>query len=91
VAILSSLFVYRQIGEAPAMTPKYHINLFWSEADAAWIADVPDLQSCSAFGDTSGEALAEVEKAMQAWLAVAREDGPPTPKPRYGHEKRTAG
>jgi predicted RNase H-like HicB family nuclease len=61
------------------MTPKYHINLFWSEADAAWVADVPDLQSCSAFGDTPGEALAEVEKAMQAWLAVAREDGLPIP------------
>jgi predicted RNase H-like HicB family nuclease len=65
------------------MTPKYHINLFWSEADRAWVADVPDLQSCSAFGDTAAEALAEVEKAMDAWLAVAREDGLPIPKPHY--------
>jgi hypothetical protein len=24
------------------MMPKYHINLFWSEADGAWLADVPD-------------------------------------------------
>jgi predicted RNase H-like HicB family nuclease len=62
------------------MTPKYHISLFWSEADAAWVADVPDLQSCSAFGDTPPEALAEVEKAMQAWLAVAGEDGWPIRK-----------
>jgi len=44
------------------MTPKYHINLFWSEADGAWVADVPDLQSCSAFGDTPAEALSEVKK-----------------------------
>jgi predicted RNase H-like HicB family nuclease len=34
------------------MTPKYHINLFWSEADGAWVADVPDLRSCAAFDDT---------------------------------------
>ena len=41
------------------MTPKYPINVFWSEADGAWVADVPDLRSCSAFGDSPTEALAE--------------------------------
>jgi predicted RNase H-like HicB family nuclease len=65
------------------MTAKYHINLFWSEPDGAWVADVPDLRPCSALGDTPAEALAEVETAMEAWLAVAREDGLPIPKPRY--------
>ncbi|TMJ76332.1 MAG: type II toxin-antitoxin system HicB family antitoxin [Alphaproteobacteria bacterium] len=72
------------------MTPKYHINVFWSEADGAWVADVPDLRSCSAFGDTPADALAEVEKAMEAWLSVAREDGLPIPKPRYRPTKRAA-
>ena len=72
------------------MSPKYHINLFWSEADGAWVADVPDLQSCAAFGDTPAEALAEVEKAMDAWLTVARENGLPIPEPRYRSEKRAA-
>jgi predicted RNase H-like HicB family nuclease len=71
-------------------TPKYRIDVFWSEPDAAWVADAPDLRSCSAFGDTPGEALAEVEKAMEAWLAVARENGLPIPKPRYRREKRAA-
>ena len=73
------------------MTAKYHIDLFWSEADGAWVADVPDLQSCSAFGDTPGEALAEVEQAMEAWLDVAREDGLPIPEPRYRGVKQAAG
>ena len=72
------------------MTPKYHIKFCWSEADAAWVADVPDLRSCSAFGDTPAEAFAEVEKAMEAWLAVARKDGLPIPEPRYGVNKRAA-
>jgi predicted RNase H-like HicB family nuclease len=72
------------------MTAKYHINLFWSEADEAWVADVPDLQSCSAFGDTPAEALAEVEQAMEAWLEIAREDGLPIPEPVYRGRKETA-
>ena len=72
------------------MTPKYHINVFWSEADGAWVADVPDLRSCSAFGYTPAEALAEVEKAMEAWLAVVREDRMPIPEPRYEVKKSTA-
>jgi predicted RNase H-like HicB family nuclease len=72
------------------MTPKYHINVFWSEADGAWVADVPDLKSCSAFGDTPAEALAEVETAMAAWLAVAHEDELPVPEPRYRAGGRAA-
>ncbi len=73
------------------MTAKYHIDLFWSEEDDAWVADVPDLQSCSAFGDTPAEALAEVEKAMEGWLAVAHEDGFPIPEPHYRGAKQAAG
>jgi predicted RNase H-like HicB family nuclease len=65
------------------MIPKYHINPFWSEPDGAWVADVPDLQSCSAFGDTPAETLAEIEQAIEPWLAVAREDGLPIPERRY--------
>jgi predicted RNase H-like HicB family nuclease len=73
------------------MTAKYHINLFWSEMDGVWVADVPDLQFCSAFGDTPAEALAEVERAMEAWLAVAQEDGLPIPEPRYRGTRQAAG
>jgi len=52
---------------------------------------VPDLKSCSAFGDTPAEALAEVETAMEAWLAVAREDKLPVPEPLYHVTRRAAG
>ena len=72
------------------MTAKYRIDIFWSEADGSWVADVPELQSCSAFGDTPAEALAEVEQAMEAWLAVAQEDGLPTPEPHHQPSKRLA-
>ena len=61
----------------------YHINIFYSEQDGGYIADVPDLESCSAFGASPAEALAEVELAKAAWLAAARESGKPIPAPRY--------
>jgi predicted RNase H-like HicB family nuclease len=61
----------------------YAINVFWSDEDGLWVADVPDLKSCAAFGDTPEQALAEVRVAMEAWLEVARENGMPIPEPRY--------
>jgi predicted RNase H-like HicB family nuclease len=61
----------------------YAIIVFWSDEDGAWVADVPDLKSCSAFGDTPEEAVAEVRVAMEAWLGAARDAGHPIPKPRY--------
>jgi predicted RNase H-like HicB family nuclease len=61
----------------------YHINIFCSDEDAAYVADIPDLDSCSAVGATLEEALAAVEIAKEAWLDAAREAGRPIPAPRY--------
>jgi len=61
----------------------YHINIFYSEEDGGYIADIPDLESCSAFGETPEEALSEVNRAKQAWLEAARDAGKPIPSPQY--------
>jgi len=61
----------------------YHINIFWSDEDGGYIADIPDLDSCSAFGRAPAEALAEVERAKAAWLAAASAEGKPVRPPRY--------
>ena len=61
----------------------YHVNVFYSDEDGGYIADIPDLEACSAFGATQQEALAEVELAKDAWLAAAREAGRAIPEPRY--------
>ena len=61
----------------------YHINIMHSEADDGYIADIPDLKFCSAFGQTPQKALAEVLKAKALWLQNAREEGRPIPKPTY--------
>ncbi len=61
----------------------YHINIFYSDEDGGYVADIPDLEACSAVGRTEEEALAEVKKAKTAWLQAAREAGKPIPPPRY--------
>jgi predicted RNase H-like HicB family nuclease len=61
----------------------YHINVFWSEEDGCYIADIPDLKYCSAHGPTPEEALREVLVAKEAWLAARREHGDLIPEPRY--------
>lgn len=61
----------------------YHINIFYSEDDEEYIADIPDLKYCSASGPTPEEALAEVLIAKALWLEVASEEGLPIPEPRY--------
>ena len=61
----------------------YHINIFYSEEDGGYIADIPDLPYCSAYGDTPEEALKEILIAKEAWLESARTVNKPVPPPRY--------
>lgn len=61
----------------------YHINIFYSEEDSGYIADIPDLESCSAFGESPEKALAELEIARKAWIEAAQQAGKPIPEPRY--------
>jgi predicted RNase H-like HicB family nuclease len=60
----------------------HHMNIFSSDEDGGYIADIPDLAQCSAFGATPAEALSEVEIAKAAWLEAARAAGNPVPTPR---------
>ena len=68
----------------------YAINVFWSEEDGVWVANVSELKSCSAFGNTREQALAEVLVAMEAWLAAARDAGLPIPAAHYQPEHQAA-
>jgi predicted RNase H-like HicB family nuclease len=61
----------------------YHINIFYSEEDEAYIADIPDLKYCSAAGESPQEALREVLVAKQAWLETMELEGKQIPIPRY--------
>ena len=61
--------------------PKYHIDIFWSDEDGGYIANVPDLRYCSAFVESYEEALSEVLVAMELHLDMLRELGRPIPEP----------
>ena len=61
----------------------YHINIFLSEEDGGYIADIPDLAHCAAFDETPEEALGEVLKAKSAWIEATRAEGKPVPPPSF--------
>ena len=61
----------------------YHLNIFYTDEDRGYIADIPGLDSCSAFGRTPEEALRQVQIAKTAWLASAKKLRKPIPRPRY--------
>ncbi|MBC7810044.1 MAG: type II toxin-antitoxin system HicB family antitoxin [Burkholderiales bacterium] len=61
----------------------YHINIFYSPEDEAYIADIPDFEMCSAFGATQEDALREVLIAKAAIIETMREKGQAIPEPRY--------
>jgi predicted RNase H-like HicB family nuclease len=61
---------------------KYEIILYWSAADQAFIAEVPELAGCAADGSTRQEALANAETIIGEWLETARELGRPVPEPK---------
>jgi len=61
----------------------YHINIFYSVEDEGYIADIPDLKYCSAFGQSPDEALKNVLEAKRAWLEAAKANKKSIPEPLY--------
>ena len=61
----------------------YHINIFYSEDNGGYIADIPDLKHCSAFGNTPNDALREVLIAKNAWLQSAKKHKKQITQPKY--------
>jgi predicted RNase H-like HicB family nuclease len=60
----------------------YLIEITWSEEDEGFIATVPDLPGCSAWGRTAAEAAKEIEDAQAAWIQACKASGEPVPEPR---------
>ncbi|MBZ0169780.1 hypothetical protein MELA_01801 [Candidatus Methylomirabilis lanthanidiphila] len=61
---------------------KYEVIIYWSEEDQVFVADVPELPSCSAHGATHETALANAQEAIRLWIDTAREFGDPIPMPK---------
>jgi predicted RNase H-like HicB family nuclease len=63
------------------MRMKYAIVVSYSDEDHGYIATVPELPGCSAFGKTEEEAIKEVKSAASLWLSAARRAGRRIPDP----------
>ncbi len=57
----------------------YHINILYSDDDEGYIADIPDLKHCSAFGSKPDEALRQVLIAREIWFEEAKSSNMPIP------------
>lgn len=64
------------------MTHRYETIIYWSDEDAAFVAEVPELSGCVAHGDTPEVALREAQNAMTLWIDTAKEFGDPVPAPK---------
>jgi predicted RNase H-like HicB family nuclease len=61
---------------------KYEIIIYWSEEDAAFIAEVPELPGCMADGATYSEAVVNAEVVIDEWIETAQDLGREIPEPR---------
>jgi predicted RNase H-like HicB family nuclease len=60
---------------------KYAIEIFWSNEDDCFVACVPDLENCAAWGMNYEEALAQAHVAIQADPVSRGVFGEPIPEP----------
>lgn len=44
--------------------PRYEMIIWWSDEDAAFVVDVPELPGCMAHGSTRAEAIEHAEEAV---------------------------
>jgi len=61
---------------------KYEVIIYWSDADQAFLAEVPELPGCMADGATKADALAAVEMVATEWIETAQKLGRTIPQPR---------
>ena len=61
---------------------KFEVILYWSDADGAFLAEVPELAGCAADGATRQEALTNVEIVIAEWIETANEIGRAIPEPK---------
>ena len=64
------------------MMTRYELIIYWSDADQAYVVEVPELPGCMADGATYVEAVTNAQQVIDEWIATAQETGRPIPVPR---------
>ena len=52
---------------------KYETIIYWSEWDKVYIAEMPRIKRYTSHGDSSDEALKNIQVLAQEWLQVVKE------------------
>jgi len=61
---------------------KHEVIIYWSEADRAFLAEVPELPGCMADGQTKAAALQNAEQIATEWIETAKSLGREIPRPK---------
>jgi predicted RNase H-like HicB family nuclease len=61
---------------------RYELIIYWSDADQAFVVEVPELSGCMADGATYVEAVTNAQRVIEEWIATAQEEGRAIPEPR---------
>jgi predicted RNase H-like HicB family nuclease len=64
------------------MNSKYEIIIYWSETDASYVAEVPELAGCMADGATYAEAVDNAQTVIDEWIETAQAQSRDVPTPR---------
>jgi predicted RNase H-like HicB family nuclease len=64
------------------MSYKYEVIVYWSDVDAVFVAEVPELPGCTAHGDSPESAVRSAQQAIRLWIATAKEFNDPVPEPK---------
>lgn len=59
----------------------YPLNIFGSGDDEGFVAEVPDLPGCSAWGETEARAASAAQRAIVAWIEAAKAARREIPRP----------
>ncbi len=59
----------------------YAIRISWDDDEKEFIAEIPALEGCLAYGTTEAKALKELQIAKELWLEARKEAKLPIPKP----------
>jgi len=64
------------------MSIRYEMVVYWSDADQAFLVEVPELPGCMADGATYEEAVANAQRIIAEWIDQAEAMGRPIPQPK---------
>lgn len=63
--------------------PHYSVRIAWSAEDETFIARCPEFPHIAADGPTYGQAIGELQTALEMAAEILEEDGDPLPQPRF--------